>query len=51
MVAVFAAAAFPGGANDRRVIRRITWLTRLGLLLIVAAPALCIGAMVADFYR
>jgi hypothetical protein len=49
-VAVFAAAAFPGGADDARTIRRITWLTRLGIVLFVVAPALCIGALVADFY-
>ena len=50
MVAVFAAAAFPGGSNDARTIPRVTWFTRLGLVLIVLAPALCIGAMIADFY-
>jgi hypothetical protein len=49
-VAVFAAAAFPGGSDDRRAIARITWLIRLGLVLFVAAPALCIGSLVADFY-
>ena len=50
MVAVFAAAAFPGGTDDRRALRRVTLLTRIGLVLFVAAPALCIGAMIADFY-
>lgn len=49
-VVVFAAAAFPGGADDGRVIRRITWLTRLGLVMLVASPALCIGSLIADFY-
>lgn len=49
-VVVFAAAAFPGGADDARVIRRVTWLTRLGLVLFIVAPALCIGALIADFY-
>ena len=49
-VAVFAAAAFPGGSNDDRAIRRVTWLTRLGLVLFVLAPTLCIGALIADFY-
>ena len=49
-VVVFAAAAFPGGADDARVIRRITWLTRLGLLMLVVSPALCIGSLIADFY-
>lgn len=51
MVAVFAAAAFPGGTDDLAAVRRITWLIRTGLLLYVLAPALCIGALVVDFYR
>lgn len=49
-VAVFAAAAFPGGSSDSRAIRRITWLIRVGLVLFVLAPAMCIGALVVDFY-
>ncbi len=49
-VAVFAAAAFPGGSDDLRVVRRVTALIRLGLILFVVAPALCIGALVADFF-
>lgn len=50
MVATFAAAAFPGGADDRSTIRRITLLVRIGLVLFVAAPALCIGALIADYF-
>jgi hypothetical protein len=50
-VAVFAAGAAPGGRNISRACTRITWLLRAGLLLIVVAPALCILAMVGDFYR
>jgi len=50
MVAIFAAAAFPGGDDDARTIRRIRLLTRLGLVLFILAPAMCIGALVADFY-
>jgi hypothetical protein len=49
-IAAFAVAAFPGGENDRRAVLRITWLTRIGLVLFLVAPALCIGAMIADFY-
>jgi len=49
-VAVFAAAAFPGGSDDLRAIRRVTWCIRVGLVLFVTAPALCIGAMISDFY-
>ena len=49
-VAVLAAAAFPGGSDDERAVRRVRWLVRLGLVLFVAAPALCIGALIADFY-
>lgn len=51
MVAVFAAAAAPGGADARRACIRISWLLRIGLLLFVLAPALCIVALVGDFYR
>lgn len=51
MVAVFASAAWPGGDDDRRVVRRVRWTLRIGLVLFVVAPALCIGAMIADFYR
>jgi hypothetical protein len=51
MVAVFAAAAVPGGADARRSVPRITWLLRAGLLLFVLAPGLCVVAMVGDFYR
>lgn len=51
MVAVFAAAAMPGGADARRSVLRITWLLRAGLLLVVLAPALCVVALVGDFYR
>ena len=49
-VAILAAAVFPGGEDDLRTIRRVRALTRIGLVLFVAAPALCIGALVADFY-
>jgi len=51
MVATFAAAAAPGGTDARRACRRITWLIRAGLALFVLAPALCILALVGDFYR
>ena len=51
MVATFAAAAVPGGRDARRACVRIAWLLRAGLLLIVLAPALCIIALVGDFYR
>lgn len=50
MVFTFAGAAFPGGRNDLRVVQRITWLTRIGLLLLIVAPTMCLGALVADFY-
>lgn len=49
-VAVFAAAAFPGGADDARVVRRVSWLIRIGLVMLVLAPALVIGSLIADFY-
>ncbi len=47
---VFAGAAFPGGADDVREASRIRWTLRVGLLLALLSPALCIGALVADFY-
>src|SRR4051812_43859152 len=50
MVAVFAAAAFPGGSNSRRVIARVRLLLRVGLVLLVLAPTLCIIALVCDFF-
>ena len=49
-VAVFAAASFPGGAEDARVILRIRWLIRIGLVMLVTAPTLVIGSLIADFY-
>lgn len=49
-VAVFAAAAFPGGRRDEREIPRIRWTLRFGLILAVLSPALCIAALIADFY-
>jgi hypothetical protein len=50
MVFTLAGAAFPGGNDDGRVIRRIRLLTRIGLVLFVVAPVLCLGSLVADFY-
>jgi hypothetical protein len=50
MVAAFAAAAWPGGDDDERTIRRITACLRVGLVLFVVAPALCIVALVLDFF-
>lgn len=50
MVAVLAAAAWPGGTDDRRAITRTTWLLRAGLVLFVLAPTLCLAALVADFF-
>ena len=49
-VAVLAGAVLPGGGDDARTSRRIRLLVRLGLVLFVVAPALCIGSLVADFY-
>lgn len=50
MNAVLAAAVWPGGEDDLRAARRTRALVRIGLVLFVAAPALCIGALVADFF-
>jgi MFS family permease len=51
MVAVFAAAAVPSGGNASRGNMRTAWLLRVGLALFVLSPALCIVALVGDFYR
>lgn len=50
MVFTFAGAAFPGGDDDARVIRRVRLLTRIGLVLFVVAPVLCLGSLIFDFY-
>jgi len=50
MVAVFAAAVFPGWSDDAREVKRIRLLTRIGLVLFILAPAMCIGSLIADFY-
>jgi MFS family permease len=47
---VLAAAAFPAGADEARAIRRVTRLTRLGLVLFMLAPTLCLVALILDFY-
>jgi hypothetical protein len=49
-VAVLAVGAFPGGVDDRREVVRLRWTMRLGLALAVVGPALCIGALIADFF-
>jgi MFS family permease len=51
MVATFTTAAAPGGTNPHRTSTRILWLLRIGLIMFVAAPALCIVGLVGDFYR
>lgn len=51
MVATFAAAAVPSGRNAHRGNARTVWLLRAGLALFVLSPALCIVALVGDFYR
>lgn len=51
MVAVFAAAAAPGGSDARRASERISWLLRVGLVMFVVAPVMCIVSLVGDFYR
>ena len=49
-VAVFALAAFPGWADETRELARVRWTMRVGLVLAVVAPALCIGALIVDFF-
>jgi hypothetical protein len=49
-VAVLASAAFPGWADDRREIARVRWTLRVGVVLGVLSPALCVAALIADFY-
>lgn len=50
MIAVFAAAAVPGGKDARRASIRILWLLRIGLLLFVVAPTLCLIGLAGDFF-
>lgn len=50
MNVALAGAVWPGGDDDRRATRRAVLLVRIGLILFVAAPTLCIGALVADFF-
>ena len=50
-VAVLASAVFPGWSDERREDGRVRWTLRVGLVLAVLSPALCIGALIADFYR
>lgn len=49
-VVVLAAACFPGGVDDAAAIRRTVMLSRIGLVLFVVAPAMCIGALIVDYY-
>lgn len=49
-VTVLGLAALPGSTDDRRAIAWTRALTRIGLVMFLIAPALCIGALVADFY-
>ena len=51
MVVTFAAAAAPASRPTRFAIGRILWLTRAGLVLFVLAPALCLLALVGNFYH
>jgi MFS family permease len=50
-VAVLATAAFPGWRDERREEARVRWTLRVGLIIGIIAPTLCIAAMIADFYR
>ena len=52
-LAVFtsAIAAAPVGSGDRVAIQRIRTLTALGIALFIVAALLCVGALIADFYR
>jgi len=50
MVFVLAAAAFPGGEDDARAVRRIRTMLRVGLVLFVLAPVLIVGALIVDYY-
>ena len=47
---MLANAVVPGGENDGRAVARMRVLITLGLVLFVAAPAIVIGSLIADFY-
>ncbi|MCU1405174.1 MAG: hypothetical protein JWQ43_1477 [Glaciihabitans sp.] len=51
MVVIFAAASMPVLVHSRPAMVRALWLIRIGLLCFVVAPALCIVALVGDFYQ
>jgi len=50
-VTILGVAAIPAGSDDARAVRRARLLLRVGLVAFLVAPALCVGALVANFYR
>ena len=49
-IVVLGAAAVPGGQDDARALRRTRLLLRIGLAMFLIAPALCVGALVVNFF-
>lgn len=49
-IVVLGIAALPGGDDDARTTRRVRWLLRVGIVLFLFAPTLCIGALIVDYY-
>ncbi|MDO7880826.1 hypothetical protein [Antiquaquibacter soli] len=49
-IVILGLAALPGGDDDVRTTRRVRWMLRAGILLFLFSPALCIAALIADYY-
>jgi MFS family permease len=49
-VLVLGLSVWPGGDDDRRATRRTRALLRVGLVMFLVSPLLCLGALIADFY-
>lgn len=49
-IVLLGVAAMPGGRNDRLALGITSWLLRLGILLLLVAPTLCILAVFLDYW-
>lgn len=49
-IVILGLAALPGGNDHARTARRVRWMLRTGIVLFLFSPALCIGALVVDYY-
>lgn len=49
-IVILGLAALPGGDDHLRTTRRVRWMLRAGIVLFLFSPALCIAALIADYY-